>query len=197
MRKLVYYIAVSLDGYIAGPDGEVDAFLYDGDHMPWLVEHYPETIPGHVRGALGLAETPPRAFDTVILGRATHQVAVDEGLTGGYPHLRQVVVTHHPGDLPPEQGLTTTDDPVAAVRALKAETPADGTAPLDIWLCGGGDLAGQLAGEIDEVRLKINPVLFGAGRPLVAGGYSPRALVPGMRREFESGVVYAEYAVRR
>ena len=190
MRRLVYYIAVSLDGYISGPDGQTDAFAHEGDHMAWLIEHYPETIPGHVRGPLGLAETEHRAFDTVVLGRDTHQVAVDAGLASGYPHLRQLVVTHHPDDLPAEPGLTTTDDPVAAVRALKAENSR-----LDVWLCGGGALAGQLLGEIDEVRLKVNPVILGAGRPLIAGGYAPRALVPRLRREFESGVVYAEYAI--
>ena len=55
MRKLIYYMAVSIDGFIADPDGGFDDFLVEGDHMPWIIEHYPETIPGHLREPLGLA----------------------------------------------------------------------------------------------------------------------------------------------
>lgn len=207
MRKLIYYVAVSVDGFIAGPDGRTDLFLSEGDHMAWLIEHYPETIPGHVRGLLGLAETPSREFDTVLLGRSTHQIAVDEGLTSGYPHLRQYVVTHRPEELPTEDGLSASDeDPIALVQRLKAEE-----SPLDIWLCGGGALAGALVDEIDEFRLKVNPLLLGAGIPLVAldagraggsdaaggggagGAADPLPLVQRMRREFASGVSYVEY----
>lgn len=60
-------------------------------------------------------------FDTVLMGRATHQVAVDEGLSSGYPHLRQYVFTSRPDDLPTQEGLTITPEyPVAVVRRLKA-----------------------------------------------------------------------------
>lgn len=211
MRKLIYYVAVSVDGFIADPGGGFDFFLNEGDHMAWIIDRYPETVPGHIRGPLGMADTPARAFDTVVMGRATHQVAVDEGLASGYPHLRQYVVTHRPGDLPAEVGLSASDeDPVALVRRLKAED-----SPLDIWLCGGGALAGALMDEIDEYRLKVNPVVLGDGIPLVAkragaaraagagraggagsadGGVNALALVQRMRREFESGVRYVEYS---
>lgn len=100
-------------------------------------------------------------------------------------------MTHRPEDLPAEQGLTASDeDPVALVRRLKAED-----SPLDIWLCGGGTLAGQLLAEIDEFRLKVNPVILGAGIPLVAGGTSPLTLTQRTRRDFSSGVSYVEYAL--
>lgn len=194
MRKLIYYIAVSVDGYIADPTGGFDSFLVEGDHMPWILENYPESVPGHIRSQIGLAETPPRAFDTVVMGRATHQIAVDEGLASGYPHLRQFVVTHRPEDLPAEEGLTASaEEPVELVRRLKSED-----SPLDIWLCGGGALAGQVLEEIDEFRLKVNPVILGVGIPLVATASDsrpavPLALVQRMRRDFTSGVSYVEY----
>lgn len=192
MRKLIYYIAVSVDGYIADSTGGFDSFLVEGDHMPWILENYPESVPGHIRSLVGLAETPPRAFDTVVMGRATHQVAVDEGLASGYPHLRQYVVTHRPEGLPAEEGLTASaEDPVELVRRLKGED-----SPLDIWLCGGGALAGQLVEEVDEIRLKVNPVILGAGIPLIAAVPTPQPLLQRMRRDFESGVSYVEY-VRR
>lgn len=190
MRTLIYYVAVSVDGLIADPDGGADDFLAEGDHMPWIIEHYPETVPGHLRGPLGLAETPHRVFDTVLMGRTTHQVAVDEGLASGYPHLRQYVFTHRPDELPAEDGLTLCEeDPVALVRRLKAEHSS-----LDIWLCGGGALAGQLLDEIDEFRLKVNPLILGGGVPLVAGGgVAGLALTQRSRRDFGSGVSYVEY----
>ena len=180
MRKLIYYVAVTVDGFIAAPDGAFDFFPLEGDHGPWLTERYPESIPGHFRETLGLTQARPRAFDTVLMGRATHQVAVDEGLASGYPHLRQYVFTSHPGDLPVEDGLTiTSGDPVAVVRELKAE-PSD----LDIWLID----------EIDEFRLKVNPLILGAGIPLVAGQAAPvLSLRRRMAREFESGVTYMEF----
>lgn len=189
MRALIYYVAVSIDGFIADPDGGFDAFLVEGDHMPWIIGHYPETVPGHLRGPVGLEGTPHAAFDTVIMGRRTHQVAVDEGLPSGYPHLRQYVLTHRAADLPAEDGLTITDeDPVDLVRRLKAED-----SDLDIWLCGGGNLAGQVLDEIDEFRLKVNPVVLGAGVPLVAGDMRALTLTQRSRRDFESGVSYVEY----
>ncbi len=194
MRKLIYYVAVTLDGYIAAPDGGFDFFPLEGDHGPWIVENYPESVPGHVREQLGLAETPPRVFDTVLMGRATHQVAVDEGLASGYPHLRQYVFTSHPDDLPTKEGLTiTSEDPVTVARGLKAEESG-----LDIWLCGGGALAATLIDEIDELRLKVNPLVLGDGIPLIGAaaakpGASAMPLTRRMSRAFESGVTYVEY----
>ena len=192
MRKLIYYVAVTLDGYIAAPDGSFDFFPLEGDHGRWITETYPESVPGHFREVLGLTETPPRAFDTVLMGRATHQIAVDEGLASGYPHLRQYVFTSHPDDLPSENGLTATvQDPVAVVRELKAEQSG-----LDIWLCGGGTLAATLVDEIDVLRLKVNPLILGDGIPLIGGtlGTSARPFAKRMSRDFSSGVSYVEYA---
>lgn len=210
MRKLIYYIAVSVDGFIADSDGGFDSFLVEGDHMPWILENYPESVPGHIRSQIGLADAPPRMFDTVVMGRDTHQIAVDAGLASGYPHLRQYVVTHRPEELPAEEGLTASaEDPFELVRRLKAEDSA-----LDIWLCGGGALAGQVLAEINEFRLKVNPVVLGSGIPLVAtasgtdlqvpsavstalssasSSAGPLALMQRMRRDFTSGVSYVEY----
>ncbi|NHA69036.1 dihydrofolate reductase family protein [Phycicoccus flavus] len=167
MRRLVYYVAVSLDGFIADEHGSADAFPVDPDTLTALFAEYPETCPVHVREALGV-DAPPRHFDTVVLGRRTHEPALAAGLTSAYPHLRQYVATHRQ-DLPEDPTVTVTTDPVATVRALRAE---DG---LDVWLCGGADLAGQLADEVDELHLKVNPVTLGGGVPLFRGA-------PGVRR---------------
>lgn len=102
--------------------------------------------------------------------------------------------TGHPDDLPTEDGLTiTTVDPVATARELKAEQSG-----LDIWLCGGGELAASLIDEIDELRLKVNPLVLGDGIPLIGStaaksGAAAMAFTRRMSREFESGVTYVEY----
>ena len=77
MRELVYYVAVSLDGYIAGPGGECDAFLAQGDHAPVVFEEYADALPGQAHAALGI--TPPRTrFDTVVMGWNTLRPALDD-----------------------------------------------------------------------------------------------------------------------
>ncbi|MET4077204.1 dihydrofolate reductase family protein [Janibacter sp. UYMM211] len=167
MRDLVYYVATSLDGFVAGPRGEVDDFALDPQLLAELFERYPETCPAHLREPLGVTGEA-RRFDTVVMGARTHQPALDAGLTSAYPHLDQHVVTHR--ELPDDPSVTRVEgDVVAHVAALRS---APGR---DIWLCGGGDLAGQLVDLVDELQLKVNPVLLGEGVPLARLGYAGRA----------------------
>lgn len=72
MRSLVYYVAVSIDGFIAGPDGAFDAFATDPETLSELFAMYPETCPAHVRPHLGITAEPAR-FDAVIMGANTHR----------------------------------------------------------------------------------------------------------------------------
>ncbi|QHC63018.1 dihydrofolate reductase [Rathayibacter festucae] len=189
MRDLVYYIAASLDGCIADPAGDVSAFPTAPETLADLFERYPETCPAHLRAALGVTASP-RRFDTVLLGRRTHAPAVDAGLVdGAYPHLRQIVVTH--GRLPTSDRVETmAGDVRAQVAALKREPGRD------VWLCGGGDLAAQLIGEIDEIQVKISPLLLGAGVPLFGGLPQPVALEAVELRALPGGVALATYRRR-
>ncbi|KAA9144007.1 dihydrofolate reductase [Microbacterium lushaniae] len=186
MRNLVYYVAVSVDGYIADPTGGFDAFLVDGDHASVVFGEYADALPAHAHAALGI-EPPKTRFDTVIMGWNTLTPALDIGVASPYPHLRQVVASRRPRDVDP--AIVLTDDPLATVRTMKRE---DG---LDLWLCGGGELAGALLPEIDHLVLKRNPVAFGSGIPLFGDApYEPRAFALTRTRSFESGVVIEEYA---
>lgn len=186
MRRLVYYVAVTLDGWIAGADGGYEFFRMEGDHLQAQIEELPETMPTHVRNMLGII-APPARFDTVVMGRRTHQPALDAGLTSGYQHLRQHVFTRS-GDLPDDDTVTVqSGDPLAVVRDLKAEPGSD------IWLCGGGNLAAQLVDEIDELILKVNPVVIGSGTPLFEGGTDARQFRLISSRRFGSGVVVNRY----
>ncbi len=167
MRKLIYLVGTSLDGFIADTDGSPQGFPLDPDVLGRIFAEYPETCPAHLRDALAVT-AGARHFDTVVMGYRTHEPALAAGLTSAYPHLQQFVVTHRE-DLPPDPHLTVVhDDPVALVRELKTREGKD------IWLCGGADLAGQVIDEIDELHLKVYPVLFGSGVPLVAGSMTLR-----------------------
>lgn len=183
---MTYYVAASADGYIAGPDGQFDFFGFDGDLAAWIIAEYPETLPAHAREALGIADRDNRRFDTVLMGRRTYQPALDAGIASPYPHLRQVVfsTTLSPGS----NGVEITGaDPLARVRELK---DTDGAG---IWLAGGGRLAAALRSEIDELVIKRNPIVLGAGVPLVDGSFAPQPFDRTSTRSFDTGVVVEVY----
>jgi dihydrofolate reductase len=187
MRNLTYYVATSLDGFIAGPDGQFDFFGFEGDFAAAILAEFPETLPGPARAPLGIAEEPNRRFDTVVMGRGTYEPGLAVGMTSPYPQLRQYVFSRTLTGTDPEVEVVA-DDPVEVVRRLKGE---DG---LGIWLCGGGRLAARLRDEIDELILKINPLVLGAGIPLFAGEFRPAHLRLVETRTFETGTVLATYA---
>ena len=186
MRELIYYVTFSIDGYIAYPSGGFEAFPIEGDHASVVFGEYADALPAHAHAALGI--DPPRTrFDTVIMGWNTLKPALEVGITSPYPHLRQIVASRHCRDHDP--AIVLTDDPLSTVRDLKNE---DG---LDIWLCGGGELAGALLPEIDRLVLKRNPLVFGSGIPLFGNApYEPRIFTLTNTRPFESGVVIEEYS---
>ncbi len=146
MRKIILYIATSLDGYIADRDGSVD----------WL------TGDGSGEDSDSYAKLLERA-DTVLLGWNTyHQIVTQLSPERWvYDGLESYVFTHRP--LPSVPGITfTAADPRALVRELKARPGKD------IWLCGGAALTQTLAaaGLIDRYELTVIPTLLGGGVPL-------------------------------
>lgn len=185
-RRLVYYVACTLDGFIARQDGSLDWFLLEGEHFADLIERYPETFPAHARPLLG-ASHEMRRFDTVLMGRHTYEVGLREGITNPYGPLRQFVVSHSLTKSPDASVELCRDSPVDLVRRLREESG------MDIWLCGGGKLAATLFAEIDELILKINPVLIGSGIPLFDGtaGTLPAALIE--HKVYANGFVLARY----
>ncbi|MGH3761122.1 dihydrofolate reductase family protein [Actinophytocola sp.] len=190
MRKLTYLIAMSLDGFIAGPSDEIDMFPTPEAYLAHLCDEYPETLPSHVRPRLGIADAPNKRFDTIVQGRVTYQPALDVRVTSPYAHLRQLVVsTTLPATLStPDPAIEiVAGDPAARVRELKAE---DG---LGIYLAGGARLAGALYGEIDEVIVKLYPIMLGTGVPMINGGFSTSSWQRADLTTFDSGHVILRY----
>ncbi|RDI69418.1 dihydrofolate reductase family protein [Nocardia pseudobrasiliensis] len=190
MRKLTYYVASTIDGFIASEDGSVDFFPVGGDHGPAITAQYPETLPTKVRESLGV-DKAGSTFDTVLMGRKTHDFGVRTGTSSPYAHLRQFVASTTLPESPDPDVELISDDPLARVRELKREKG------LGIWLCGGGELAQVLLPEIDQIFLKLYPIVLGRGRALFGPGAhlpEPTRFRVSTSRIFEDGVAFVKYS---
>ncbi|CAM5424350.1 deaminase [Streptomyces spiroverticillatus] len=191
MRKLIYYIATSIDGFIGDPDTGDGAFFVPlslGDFQEFMFREFPDTLPTAAREAVGLADAPLTRFDTVVQGRRSNQVAYDMGIPSPYAHLRQYVASRTLTEYPDPSVELIGNDLVEKVRELKAED-----SKLDIYLCGGADIAGQLVEEIDELIVKTYPVLVGSGIPMASAGFALRHYELTSCRSFGNGVILSTY----
>ncbi|WP_121257863.1 dihydrofolate reductase family protein [Nocardioides ferulae] len=187
MRELTYLVAVSLDGRIAGPDGDFSAFPVEGDHMEWLFRDWRDTLPAVALEAMGL-EADHARIDCVLMGWNTYAAGFSQGVRDPYPQHEQVVFSRRRGPADVPDGIRVVgSDPVAEVRRLKQ---TDG---VGIWLCGGGQLAGVLADEVDRLVLKVNPFVLGDGPALFDTAYAARSFALTGSTAYGSGVVVNEY----
>lgn len=190
MRKLVYYVATTLDGFIAAPEGGdpsgQDFFPITADLVRFIVESYPETLPDAARRALAI-DGPGQVFDTVVEGRHSYEIGLAAGVENAYPHLRHIVFSRTLTSSPDSDVEVVSSDPVAFVRRLKAERGAD------IWLVGGGKIAAALLPEIDRLVLKQNPTVIGAGIPLFDGPFATNLFHPVDALLLEGGVRILTY----
>ena len=192
MRKLIYFVASTLDGFIARGDGSFADFPWSQEYLAALLEAFPETFPARLRpGAPTRADN--RLFDAVLMGRKTYEVGLSEGIASPYPTLDQYVFSRSMSKSPHSDVTLVSVDAPGFVSALKAQ---EGRA---IWLCGGADLATTLfeANLIDELIVKLNPVLFGSGVPLVGPAVRNVPLTLTDTFTYPSGHVRLHYAVRR
>lgn len=191
MRKLVYFVACTADGFIARSDGSfAGCFLFEGEHLGELAERFPETFPAIWRERLGITGEA-RRFDTVLMGRRTYAVGLREGMKSPYAPLRQIVFSRTLQD-PGEPGvMVEPGNALEAVRGLKAEEG------LDIWLCGGSELAGTLYTEIDELILKVNPFVIGQGMGLFGQARAARRGELVEHKVFSNGFVLTRYLLSR
>ncbi|GCB46014.1 dihydrofolate reductase family protein [Streptomyces sp. NL15-2K] len=194
MRKLTYFIACSIDGFIGDPDGDASSMypFVDEDYSAFIREEYPETTPTQVRRAFGFDDLPNKRFDTIVQGRASYDLALKEGITSPYAHLREYVASRTLRESPDPNVEIIADDLVGKVRELKAE---DGE--FGIYLCGGSVLAGELVDEIDELVVKTYPVVYGTGMPMFGSGFAVAEFTLESVRGFGNGAVIRTYDRKR
>lgn len=191
MRNLVYYIATSLDGFIARPDGSFEDFPWDDEFIAAIRAAYPETLPAPFWDVERTRDDNQR-FDAVLMGRKTYEVGLRGGLTNPYPTLDQYVFSRSMKENPDPAVTLVSQDAVGVVEALKRESGRS------IWICGGSELATDLfeAKLVDEVIVKLNPVIFGTGIPLFSRSFKAELLELAESHVYPSGHVLLEYSVR-
>jgi dihydrofolate reductase len=163
-------VAVSLDGFIAGPNGEYD----------WIV----------MDPSIDFAAIY-KEYDTAVMGRKTYEVLTAQGGHGEMPGLEVVVFSRtlpaatHPGV------RIVNEEPHKVVAALKNKPGRD------IWLYGGGALFRSLldAGLVDTVEVAVVPVLLGAGIPLLPPGAATKLILADQKTLPASGIVALSYSV--
>ncbi len=172
MRALKYYVASTLDGFIAHEDGSFDGFAHD------------EAVVADFFASFS-------TFGTVLMGRKTYDVGLQQGVTSPYPMMEQVVFSRSLTESPDPAVTLVRENGVEFVKTLKHQEGKP------IWLCGGADLASQLfiQGLIDEVILKLNPLVFGKGIPLFAPGIAPTSLELKEQKVYPCGVMVLHYAL--
>lgn len=141
MRKVILGIAVSLDGYIEGPNGEYDWCFTDQDY--------------------GMTAFFKR-IDAIFIGRKTYEMALTMGEGGGgFFELKKYIFSTTLEKVK-EGAILVKGDVKVEVLKIKNEPGKD------IWLFGGGELTSSLMnlGLVDEIGLALHPVLLGGGKPL-------------------------------
>jgi dihydrofolate reductase len=189
MRQLKYYVACTIDRFIAHPDGTHDGFPIEGEHFADLIATFPETFPAQFRDALGISGEN-KCFDTVLMGRKTYEIGLKVGVTNPYPQMQQYVFSRTLAAIPDQNIQLIATDPVAVVKELKQQQGKD------IWLCGGGNLATTLFSEIDELILKVNPLLLGSGIPLFAGTLKQTVVELINSKVYNNGFVLLHYQLK-
>ena len=191
MRELTYYVACSVDGFIAHTDGSHDGFSQDSDYFADIFATFPETVPSHLRDVMGV-HGENRWFDTVLMGRKTYEIGLNEGVTSPYSHMKQYLFSRSLKESPDQNVELVSDNIIELVNRLKQESGKG------IWLCGGANLATTLFTNrlIDHLILKLNPFLMGAGIPLFADVIQQTALELTDKKVYDNGVLLLYYKVR-
>jgi len=170
MRKVILGVAVSLDGFIEGPNGEYDWCVIDPDYS--FEEFF-------------------KRFDTIFVGRKTYAMSAQmDGGPAGFPKFKEYVfsttldkvkegATLIKGDLKPE------------VERIKKE------GGKDIWLFGGAGLTTSLMnlGLVDELSLAVYPILLGGGKPLFNNIKDRIKLILVDTKTYSTGLVSLTYNV--
>ncbi|WP_224248803.1 dihydrofolate reductase family protein [Hyalangium gracile] len=179
MKKLKYHLASTVDGFIATENHTIEAFMQDR-----LVKESE-----HVADYMASFAT----YDTVLMGRRTYEFGLKLGVTDPYPAMETYVFSRSMKESPNPRVKVLSDDPAGVVRRLKEREGRD------IFLCGGGELASLLfaAGLVDEVLIKLNPLLLGSGIPLSPKLQNFVDLELLSTKVYKNGVVLLRYSVMK
>ena len=165
-RNLKLYIAASMDGYIAGPNGEIDWLEEAGSNLDYGYHDFYSSI------------------DTTVMGSSTYKLTLT---VSEFPYADKVNYVFTRSAPPPDTANVrfVSGDIVSFVESLKS-LPGK-----DIWLVGGGQINTVMldAGLIDEIILTIFPLVLGDGIPLFAPGANLTRFRTTSCESYETGLV--------
>jgi dihydrofolate reductase len=170
-RKVILGLGISLDGYIARPDGAVDFLFMPKDYQPRWAKFF-------------------RRIDTAIMGRKTYDVG--KKLSGGKIDTMGIKTYVMSKTLPPgeREGLVfTRESAPQLVRQIRTRPGKD------IWMMGGGELTRVFleADLIDELYLGIVPTVIGEGIPLFPPGIPQREFTLVEHASYSRGLLALRY----
>ena len=169
MRKVVYGVGISLDGYIARPDGSVDFLFMPKDYSmaPFF-----------------------KRCDTAVLGRKTYEAGLkmSGGKMSGYG-MKCYIFSKTLGQVGHKDFAAVKEAPKPFIEALRKRKGKD------IWLMGGGELARTFLREdlVDELYLGVVPTLIGEGIPAFPGGFPQREFKLVENKTYSQGMITLRY----
>jgi dihydrofolate reductase len=173
MRKVLLQLAVSLDGYIEGPNGEFDWCFTEQDY--------------------GMSEFFKRV-DSVFYGRKTYELvlSMESQAPPGFPKLKEYVFSTSL-DRVREGAVLVNADTKTAIEKIKNEKGKD------IWLFGGGELISSLINLqlVDEIILAVHPVILGAGKALFKDIKERTWLTLTDHKIYPDGLVFLTYLIKK
>ncbi len=173
MRKIILQLAVSLDGYIEGPNGEFDWCFTDDDY--------------------GMSAFFKRV-DTTFMGRKSYELALAmaDQIPPGFPKMKEYVFSNTmqsaKGDV-----ILVRGDIKKEVEKIKKQKGKD------IWLFGGAELISSLMNLqlVDEIILAVHPVVLGAGKQLFKDIHERTWLTLTGHKIYPNGLVFLTYSIKK
>lgn len=171
MRKVILGLAVSLDGYIEGPNGEYDWCFTDQDY--------------------GMSSFFKR-IDSIFMGRKSWELAKSMGGESPWKGITTYVFSNTVKTIKEPDTVLMKGDLITEVKKLKS-TPGK-----DIWLFGGAQLATSFINDrlVDELWLSVHPILLGSGKPLFQHIDGRKSLTLIESKAYETGLVSLRYALK-
>ena len=175
MRKLILGLAITLDGYIEGPNGEYDWCFTDQDY--------------------GLTDFFGR-IDAIFIGRKSYEIAQQHSKNNngetipGMPPLTEYIFSNTLTSVK-EGAILVTGDSMTAARKIKNQPGKD------IWLFGGASLydAMMTAGLVDEIWMSVHPILLGSGKRLFHEQHQRTRLILLESKTYDTGLVSIRYSL--
>jgi len=168
MRRIILGLAVSLDGFIEGPNGEYDWCFTDQDY--------------------GMSDFLTR-IDAIFMGRKSFELTLKQGEENPWKEMETYVFTHSLKEVASPNVKLVAGEVVSFVKEIKQ------TKGKDIWLFGGAQLLSTFVNEglVDEYWLSVHPVILGRGKPLFQEVTSRKNLKLVSHKVYDTGLVSLKY----